>query len=199
MSKIHQKQIQRRFEIIDKVMKLTEKTPFEDLSIRDICAGSGISVGSFYHYFKEKSDLVCGLMELIDDYMEENVLPLLTNESEFENLKIISRGFAQHIVSCGLEQAKLISICKPTDIDVYGERRPTYKMIEAVVKRGQNSGEFTSDYTSEKITDMILIAISGVAIDWSRRESSHNLMERMDEFVAFFLPALWCNKPSGTA
>jgi AcrR family transcriptional regulator len=97
MSKIQQKQIQRRSEIISKVMKLTEKTPFEELSIRDICEGTGISVGSFYHYFKEKSDLVCGLMELIDDYMEGQVLPQLTNASAFENLRIISRGFAQHI------------------------------------------------------------------------------------------------------
>lgn len=194
MSKIRQKQIQRRFEIIDKVMKLTKTTPFEDLSIRDICEGTGISVGSFYHYFKEKSDLVCGLMELIDDYMEVNVQPLLTHESELENLKIASRGFAQHIVNCGLEQAKLISICKPTDIDVFGERRPTFKMIEAVIARGQKSGELTSDFTSETMTDMLLIAISGVAIDWSRREASYNLLERLDIFLAVFLPALAINR-----
>jgi AcrR family transcriptional regulator len=192
MSKIQQKQLQRRSEIINKVMELTEKTPFEELSIRDICEGTGISVGSFYHYFKEKSDLVCGLMERIDDFMEEQILPQATSESEFENLRIISRGFAQHILNSGLEQAKLISICKPTDVDDYGVRRTTFQMIEAAVARGQKSGEFKAVISSEKATDMILIAISGVAIDWARREGDYNLMERMDEFVTFFFRALIC-------
>ncbi len=190
MSKIQQKQIRRRSEIISKVMQLTEKTPFEELSIRDICEGTGISVGSFYHYFKEKSDLVCGLMELIDDYMEAQVLPRLTNESAFEDLRVIARGFAQHILSSGLEQAKLISICKPTDADEFGVRRPTFRMIESVVARGQERGEFRADLTPEKITEFILIAISGAAMDWSRREASYNLLERMDEFVTFFFRVL---------
>jgi AcrR family transcriptional regulator len=192
MSKIQQKQLQRRSEIINKVMELTEKTPFEELSIRDICEGTGISVGSFYHYFKEKSDLVCGLMERIDDFMEEQILPQATSESEFENLRIISRGFAQHILNSGLEQAKLISICKPTDVDDYGVWRTNFQMIEAAVARGQKSGEFKAVISSEKATDMILIAISGVAIDWARREGDYNLMERMDEFVTFFFRALIC-------
>jgi AcrR family transcriptional regulator len=190
MSKIQQKQIQRRNEIISKVMKLTEKTPFVELSIRDICEGTGISVGSFYHYFKEKSDLVCGLMELIDDYMEQEVLPLLTNESAFEDLRVISRGFAQHILNSGLEQAKLISICKPTDADEFGVRRPTFRMIESAVARGQERGEFRTDLSPVKITELILTAISGAAIDWSRREAGYNLLERMDEFVTFFFRAL---------
>jgi AcrR family transcriptional regulator len=190
MSKIQQKQIQRRNEIISKVMKLTEKTPFVELSIRDICEGTGISVGSFYHYFKEKSDLVCGLMELIDDYMEQEVLPLLTNESAFEDLRVISRGFAQHILNSGLEQAKLISICKPTDADEFGVRRPTFRMIQSAVARGQERGEFRTDLSPVKITELILTAISGAAIDWSRREAGYNLLERMDEFVTFFFRAL---------
>lgn len=190
MSKIRQKQIKRRSEILENVMKLTEKTPFVELSIRDICEGTGISVGSFYHYFKEKSDLVCGLMELIDSFMEEQVLPLLTNESAFENLRIICLGFARHILNSGLEQAKLISVCKPTDLDDYGEQRPTFRMIESVVAQGQKNGEFRTDMTSGKITDMVLIAASGVAIDWSRREASYNLLERMDEYVTFFFRSL---------
>jgi hypothetical protein len=58
------------------------------------------------------------------------------------------------------------------------------------VARGQQSGELRTDLAPEIITDMILIAISGVAIDWSRREASYKLLERMDEFTAVFFKAL---------
>jgi AcrR family transcriptional regulator len=190
MSKVREKQIKRRSEILKRVMKLTEKTPLSELSIKDICEEIGISVGSFYHYFKEKSALVCGLMELIDSYMEEQVQPQLTNESAMENLRTICLGFARHIHNSGLEQAKQISVCKPTDVDDYGVRRPTFRMIESVVAQGQQKGEFRTDMTSEKITEMVLIAISGVTIDWSRREASYDLLERMDEYVTFFFRAL---------
>jgi AcrR family transcriptional regulator len=192
MSKIHLKQIQRRSEIIDKVMKLTEKTPFEDLSIRDICEGTGISVGSFYHYFREKGDLVCGLMELIDASMDKEVIPQLTNESELENLRFIARGFARHIQSSGIEKAKLIAVCKPTDADEFGVRRPTFRAVESVVMRGQNSGEFKLTLSPGKTTDMILTAITGVTIDWSRRDGNFDLIQRMDEYTAFFFRALLC-------
>lgn len=190
MSKIRQKQIKRRSEILEKVMKLTEKTPFTELSIRDICEGTGISVGSFYHYFKEKSDLVSGLMELTDNFMAEQLLPQLTKESAMENLRFICMEFARYVLNGGLELAKLTFACKPNDVDDDGVRRPTLRMIESVVAQGQKNGEFRTDVSSEKITDMILIAISGVAIDWSRREASYDLLERMDEYVTFFFRSL---------
>ncbi len=190
MSKIRQKQMKRRSEILSKVMKLTEKTPFEDLSIRDICEGTGISVGSFYHYFKEKSDLVTGLMDLIDSYMEKEVLPQLTCDSALENLRLISLGFSQHIANCGLEQAKLIAVYKPTDVDDYGARRLIFRMIESVVTAGQESGEFHKDLTPEKTSEMILTAISGVAVDWTRCRASYDLVERMGDYTAFFFQVL---------
>ena len=69
MAKIKQKQMQRRSEIIETVIPLLEKTSFEDLSMADICQAAGISVGSFYHYFHAKSDILVGLLALIDVYM----------------------------------------------------------------------------------------------------------------------------------
>jgi hypothetical protein len=70
-----------------------------------------------------------------------------------------------------LEQAKLISVCKPTDTDEFGVRRPTFRMIESVVAQGQSC--VNSEMTCRgKISELILIAISGVAIDWSRREAA---------------------------
>lgn len=192
MSKIRQKQIQRRSEIIDKVMQLTENTPFEELSIRDICEGTGISVGSFYHYFREKGDLVCGLLERIDVAMEKEIIPNLTSESDHENLRFFSRGIARCFVNSGVEKAKLIAVCNPTDADEYGVKRPTFRTVELVVTHGQNSGEFNKLLPPAKTTELILTAIRGVTIDWSRRDGRYNLIERMDEFTAFFFRALLC-------
>jgi AcrR family transcriptional regulator len=62
MSKVIKKQMQRRSMIIEKLIPKLSDTPFDQLSVADICEAAEISIGSFYHYFKTKSDLLIGLM-----------------------------------------------------------------------------------------------------------------------------------------
>jgi AcrR family transcriptional regulator len=85
MSKVKQKQIKRRAEIIEAAIVLMNGTPFEELSVNDICAAAGISVGSFYHYFYEESRHPIGLFGLIDDYLIEEVFPKLDHADEAQN------------------------------------------------------------------------------------------------------------------
>lgn len=50
-----------------------------------------------FHYFEKKSDLLIGLLEIVDEYLEQWVFPGLISLSEPENLLIIARSFARHI------------------------------------------------------------------------------------------------------
>ncbi len=194
VSKIHQKQVQRRIEILEKVLHLMKTKSFEEISVQEICTTADISIGSFYHYFKQKSDILASLMELIDIYMLEHVFPLLTNASALENLKLISRGFAAHIVENGIELSKLISRCCPTEYNIYNEKRPLVQKLAEIVSTGQQKGEFTTLLSPEKTADLLLIALSGVAVDWSRRDGNYSILDRMEEFSALFLPALTCKR-----
>mgnify|MGYP000846969390 FL=1 len=190
MANVYQKQMRRRSEIIEKALHLMESTPFSKLSIRDICKAANISTGRFYHYFNSKSDLLVGLFGLIDIELEEQVFPLLTDENELENLKILSRAFAAHVEKNGLERSKLISGCCPSDRDIEGNIRPLWLKVTEIVSRGQEKGQITTIYPAETITDLLLIALRGVAVDWSRRDGSYSLKERMEQFTNLFLSGL---------
>ncbi len=199
VSKVQQKQIKRRAEILEKVIELLKLKSFEDISVQDICDASGISVGSFYHYFKQKSDLLIGLMGLIDFYMADHVFPRLTHKDAYENLRELSRGFATFVNESGIEISKLISRVCPTDYGLDNEKRLMYKKLIEIVSQGQESGEFNAPMNPEKISDLLLIAMSGVAVDWSRRDGSYSISERMDEFTALFFPALLCPSVSDSS
>ncbi len=196
MSKIRQKQMKRRAEILEKVIVLLKKTPFEEISVQDICKAANISVGSFYHYFSQKSDLLSGLMGLIDIYMLENVSPLLVKESAYDNLKIVIRGFSAYIEESGIEISKLISRCRPIADSIDNEKRPLYSILIDIITSGQQKGEFKSDYPPEKTADLILVALSGVAVDWSRRDGNYSISKRMEEFTDLFFPSLLVNPDS---
>ena len=84
MTRVEEKQAAKRREIIEKIVPLLEDRTFEELSVEDICRTADISVGSFYHYFEKKSDILVGLFSRIDSFMEKEALPLMKKRSEPE-------------------------------------------------------------------------------------------------------------------
>jgi AcrR family transcriptional regulator len=190
VSKVELKQEKRRAEILQRVVALLKTTPFEEITVLDICRASDISVGSFYHYFGQKSNLLSGLFGLIDLYMVDVVFPKLTSARAYENLITLSRGFAAYVEQEGIELSRVISTNMPPNYDATHKERPLYLKLTEIVSGGQLTHEFTSAAAPEKIADLLMVAMSGVTVDWSRRDGSYSLTERMDEFTALFFPAL---------
>jgi AcrR family transcriptional regulator len=71
MSKVvKEKQAKRRSEIIESVIPLIASEDFDRISVSDIGKAAGISIGSFYHYLTQKTDILVGLMLIIDEELE---------------------------------------------------------------------------------------------------------------------------------
>ncbi|MGN1003159.1 MAG: TetR/AcrR family transcriptional regulator [Oscillospiraceae bacterium] len=190
MSKIKQKQMKRRSEIIEAVIPLLNSVSFDELSVNDICEAAGISVGSFYHYFSKKADLLVGLLGIIDDYMEAVAFPQLTRDSEIENLKLFSHYWATHVEEHGIERSKLVSSVLPANTDHTGQKRRAVAKLEEIILRGQQKGEITRDYDAGTLTEYFLLALRGVTTDWSRHDGSYPLKEQMDAYISFWLKAI---------
>ena len=187
MRKVQLKQMKRRAEIIETVLPFLETAPFEELSVTEICRYADISVGTFYHYFATKSDLLVGLLGLIDGYFINEVFPLLISENEAENLRLFSHHWALYVDRHGLERSRLISRVEPSERYLSGERREILDMLERCFRRGQEKGQFLASETPEKLTELFLLAVRGVCVDWSRRSGSYDLIARTDELTAVFL------------
>jgi len=190
MAKIKQKQMQRRSEIIETVIPLLEKTSFEDLSMADICQAAGISVGSFYHYFHAKSDILVGLLALIDEYMETEVFPLLKEQNEIENLKLFAHHWAVYVDEHGLERSKLISSVIPSDEDLSGHKRVSLRRLEQIIMDGQEKKQIRGDIPAEELTDLFFLAMRGVTVDWSRTDGRYSVVSKMDRYIGLFVQAL---------
>ena len=76
-----------RRQIIDSTIKLLHKTGFEKVSVRAICQNAGISIGTFYHSFRDKDDLLHAVLGGIDEYLLDEIQPRLTCDSQLENLR----------------------------------------------------------------------------------------------------------------
>ncbi|NLV50562.1 MAG: TetR/AcrR family transcriptional regulator [Clostridiales bacterium] len=190
MSKVKFKQIQRRSELIEKLIPYLNSTPFDELSVADICRAAEISIGSFYHYFNKKSDLLVGLLSLIDDYMADEVFPLLTDEDELVNIKRFAHEWAIYVNTHGIDRSKLISGAPPFNIDYNGNKRLSIIKLENIIAAGQNKLQITSAYGADILAEYILLSVRAVTSDWSRHDGSYDIVARMDAYISFIILAL---------
>ena len=190
MSKVKYKQISRRAEIIEKVIPLIRSMPFDDVSITSICEAAGISSGTIYHYFKKKSDILVGLLGLIDDYMVEEVFPILTSLNEIENLKTFAHGWSVYVNKHGIERSKLITSATPSDRYVSGQKRSGIIKLEEIIRKGQEKNQISRTYDVETLAVFFILALRGVTADWTRHGGSYSGIDRMDSYISFFVRAL---------
>ena len=189
MTKVKQKFRRRRAEILEAAIPFITDTSFEEISVSDICRDLGISVGTFYHYFQKKTDLLIGLLWLIDEDLEENIFPLLTYENELDNLRLFARGWAQHVENHGIERSRLISGINPEDEGFPEHERPAIHKLTEIITAGQEKGQITTESSPELLTELFLLTLRSVTMDWSRRDGSYPIVDKMNAYIDVFLRA----------
>lgn len=74
-----ERSIEKKKRIIDTAIKLFSKFDYDDIGPAEIAAKSGVSVGTFYSYFKKKSDL---LLDIITKTKKQSVDEILKRTEE---------------------------------------------------------------------------------------------------------------------
>lgn len=186
----------KRAEIIASVRHVLPEMDYRNLSVRAICDTCGISIGSFYHHFKNKEDLLSEILEEIDQYLIREVQPQLTSESASENLCRFALGFAQETIASALGAGgSVISTASvplpsgPAAIEKE-KSRPLYELPRTLIRNGQKTGEFAPDLDADAAASILVTTLRGYAMDWSRRSFSYDFPEAIREYMAFFLRSL---------
>ncbi|MBO5976389.1 MAG: TetR/AcrR family transcriptional regulator [Oscillospiraceae bacterium] len=190
MSKVKEKQLRRRSEIIEAVIPLIASVPFDALSVNEICLSAGISVGSFYHYFEKKSDLLVGLLGLIDEYLEAEVYPRLGEGTATDKLFRFALEWARYVEAHGIERSKLISSVAPANTDLGGQKRSSLIYLEKLMSEGQAEGRISDGHSPENLAELYLLALRAITTDWSRQGGSYSIVEKMEVFISIWLKGI---------
>lgn len=186
-----EKNIRRREEIVDKVISLLSRLNFREATVRNICSEADISVGTFYHYFTEKSDLMAEVLGRIDCYLNEQVKPRLTRADEMENLAEFMKGFAHYTDSVGSVSGGVISsgdIPLPDTPDEIRKEhaRPLYAIPREILARAREKGQVPADLDPDETADLLIISLRGHALEWSRRNRCYDIAEKIESFIRLF-------------
>lgn len=190
-----EKGAKKRGEIVDRVILRLNRLDLSQATVRGICAAAEISVGTFYHYFPEKGDLINSILCRIDNALTGELAPQLTHRDELENLMLFGLFFARYTEKVGSAAGGVISssgVPLPhTPGALSAERsRPLYTIPCEILRRGRKKGQVSPELNVEETVDLLLISLRGQSLEWARRNYSYSIEEKTERFMRLFVRAL---------
>ncbi|MFA6504887.1 MAG: TetR/AcrR family transcriptional regulator [Treponemataceae bacterium] len=169
--------------IYDISISLMEKKGFNGITIEEICQKAGVSIGTFYNYFKSKDDIFFDIYKRADEYFEKTVSPSLKdlNIKSAEKTVRFFKYYAHYNQKRGLENITQLYNTKNRFFTIKG--RYMQNLLIEIISEGQALKQFTNSMTPDEITDYLFIASRGVVYDWCIHEAKYDLEQKMKEYM----------------
>lgn len=162
-------------------------------SIEEITAACGVSIGTFYTYFKRKEDVLFALSREMFSEIYENAQ---VHDGPFmERLHCYMVNFSGYIEKSSVKlcQEWVRNTVDPDSVENPDDRNKLRTDIEAMqrlIDAGIARGELTSDTPAALLAHTLIDVLYGEMLCWDMSGGAYSFTERTQEFCRMFLPAL---------
>ncbi len=178
--------------LLQSIINLASTNDLLSMSVRDICKQLNISIGSYYYYFKDKSDMFVKIFSTIEDYIFDECDNKLTQDWK-ENIIIIMKAFCEYNKR-GAPKIIFIAqgpaMAKSEYILLYKEKY-SFNTIKHQIDNAMVKGDIKiKDMTSEEITYTIFSIARGNILEWARTECTFDIDKRINNSIEIFIKGL---------
>ena len=154
-----------RQKIYSTARSLFQTVGYENVSIADICKGAGISMGNFYHYFKNKNEILNEGFFILADKIHKETAGL--NLPPLEYIFFLLRIYGEAIENAGYRlEAAFIQHEVISQIPYSNNPdRPVFDSISLQLERAVAEGYLVNCDTRILYTDIVRV-MKGVLYDW---------------------------------
>ncbi|RDG33335.1 TetR/AcrR family transcriptional regulator [Oceanispirochaeta sp. M1] len=172
-----------RLKILDNSIKLFEELGYKETTIKEICRASAVGVGTFYHYFSSKQDI---LDEFIA-FEQEEILKEITEYEDPSFIKKINKLLEilfKYIELKGKEfmaafLAKNMTNPQPENIfKVYNVR----EILRALLHDGEAAGQFRCVESPDYVCEILATMVIGYLSFWSSLRDSGKSEEELEQY-----------------
>lgn len=185
-SKRKKQSIDTKQKIIDAGDRVFAKKGMSNTQIKDICLEAGVSIGTFYHYFENKDDLILKRFWVFDEPYTKLTDADFSKEDAITNLVDFSLYFARDSfnsrnkkITIEYLKARLgvtIRVLRP-------ENRPYFNILCRIILVGQNKNQIRTDMTPEEIGNLVMIITRGYTFDWANMNGDYDLKKKMENHL----------------
>ncbi len=192
-----QKQAQETRRILfENAVTLFREKGFDSVTVEEITTRAGTAKGSFYTYFRTKSDIIIEEFKAIDGFYEKYQHNLKRYGSAKDRIIAFVRAQTRHVRdNVGLAMLKILystSIIDPlAEKFLINPQRYLHGLIKEIIVFGQSIGEFRTDVDADELTLFFNRSMRSVFLDWAISDNDWDLVAaglRYCEIV--ILPAL---------
>lgn len=150
----------------------------EKFSVRDVCQRAGVSVGTFYTYYKSKDEICLERVRYMDQYLVELAAERLTG-SPADKLAGFLVAYLERSIARGMTFSREVykSILLSETTPEQARQRHFYRLVRGLLEEGQEQGDFAREYSAEELADMTVAFARGLASDWCHRGGQFDLAE----------------------
>ena len=179
--------------IIKSAFELMEEKGYDSLTIVDISRRAGVSVGTFYHHFQAKLDILAETLRMADDYYLSVCLPSITAIIAGERIIEFFDYYARFVIRQGINNARVIY--NPHMEFLTSEDRPLFRIVEEMIASGQKESTIKLDITPKELANLLVIGARGVAFDWAAHKGKYDLEEKMHHYMELLVSSIKIQHP----
>lgn len=180
----------KRNEIVLTIFDKLPDADFAQITIKDMCSAANISVGTFYHYFKDKSSFFLQIYSLLDEYLKEELAPILTDENEINNLVQFCIGYARYTSNDFGARILKVAFESLPSLSTENRERPFYSILREILRKAQEKKQISQTLDINEITKTLIIILRGHSFDWAWHEGNYDLVESIECFITLFVKSL---------
>ncbi|SFC47488.1 TetR/AcrR family transcriptional regulator [Clostridium uliginosum] len=180
MAQLTKRQIQAintKGKIYNIATELMQKKGYDNITIQNICEKAGVSVGTFYHYFESKNDILIELYKKADDFFYDNVKSKLSSTDTIDKIIEYFDHYAEYNEKTGIDMMK--QLYNSNNKMFVTEGRHMQTILDEIINEGQEKNEIKKEMSPQDITRYIFVLMRGVVYDWCLHDGEYNLKEEM--------------------
>ena len=196
---------QTRAAIVEHAQRLFRERGFEAVTIEEITDAAGVARGSFYTYFKNKSEIIIAEFRDIDDYYRRYAANLKRYRTAQQKLLAFTRAQMRYVRdTVGNENLKVLyanQTIEPGSVKIINNRdRFWYHLIRDTIAAGQVAGEFRTDKSAGQLADWFNRTVRGLFLEWCISSGQEfDLVKEAEEYCRdWMIAALSREKTTGS-
>jgi len=158
---------------------------YDQTSIKDIVQKAGVSIGTFYHYFKSKHAILEEDFSRADALFQDLPESIPADLPSPERILRYMDQYSQLLEDNGVEYDSQLYTCRNR---LFVKRGRAMQLgLVRIVAEGQARGELATEPDAEYICEYIFLAARGVAFDWCLRQGKGDIKVQMREYLGRLL------------
>ncbi|WP_010169268.1 TetR/AcrR family transcriptional regulator [Candidatus Epulonipiscium viviparus] len=180
-----------KHKIIQCAIDLFQQEDFKDIKIKTICDAADISIGTFYHYFDSKEDIIIKTFEQCDMLLADQQYDLtdLTPEQKIKSI-LQQMAFIYEKNSASFLSQLLITQLAINNKYLLSTSRYLYTEIYKHFQQGLDQGDFHSSRTAPSLTSSLLRWLRGALYEWCLNEGSYSISNLIQDDATLFFDAI---------